>query len=63
MCDKFKEMGIENEAQVVHITGQPGYTTAIERAKGFEDRLPEVCPNVTQSTRSLATGTARSRKR
>ena len=47
MCDKFKDMGIENEAQVVHITGQPGYTTAIERAKGFEDRLPEVCPNVT----------------
>ncbi len=47
MCDKFKEMGIEGEAQVVHITGQPGYTTAIERAKGFEDRLPEVCPDVT----------------
>jgi ribose transport system substrate-binding protein len=48
MCDKFKSMGIENEAQVVHITGQPGYTTATERAKGFEDRLPEVCPQVTQ---------------
>ena len=48
MCDKFKEMGIENEAKVVHITGQPGYTTAIERAKGFNDRLPEVCPNVEQ---------------
>lgn len=48
MCDKFKAMGIENEAKVVHITGQPGYTTAIERAKGFDDRLPEVCPNVTQ---------------
>jgi ribose transport system substrate-binding protein len=48
MCDKFKDMGIENEAKVVHITGQPGYTTAIERAKGFDDRLPEVCPNVTQ---------------
>jgi ribose transport system substrate-binding protein len=47
MCDKFKDMGIEAEAQVVHITGQPGYTTAIERAKGFEDRLPEVCPDVT----------------
>ncbi|BBU56269.1 MULTISPECIES: sugar ABC transporter substrate-binding protein [Mameliella] len=47
MCDKFKEMGIEDEAQIVHITGQPGYTTAIERAKGFDDRLPEVCPNVT----------------
>ena len=47
MCDKFKEMGIENEARVVQISGQPGYTTAIERAKGFEDRLPEVCPNVT----------------
>mgnify|MGYP000677376164 FL=1 len=48
MCDKFKDMGIEDEAKVVHITGQPGYTTAIERAKGFEDRLPEVCPNVEQ---------------
>lgn len=46
MCDKFKDMGIENEAKVVHITGQPGYTTAIERAGGFEERLPEVCPNV-----------------
>jgi ribose transport system substrate-binding protein len=46
MCDKFKDMGIENSAKVVHITGQPGYTTAIERAGGFEDRLPEVCPNV-----------------
>lgn len=46
MCDKFKDMGIENEAKVVQISGQPGYTTAIERAAGFEDRLPEVCPNV-----------------
>jgi ribose transport system substrate-binding protein len=48
MCDRFKELGIENEAKVVHITGQPGYTTAIERAQGFNDRLPEVCPNVEQ---------------
>ncbi|MDN3722480.1 sugar ABC transporter substrate-binding protein [Roseibium salinum] len=47
MCDKFKEMGIENEARIVQISGQPGYTTAIERANGFEDRLPEVCPDVT----------------
>jgi ribose transport system substrate-binding protein len=47
MCDKFTEMGIQDEAQIVQISGQPGYTTAIERAKGFEDRLPEVCPNVT----------------
>jgi ribose transport system substrate-binding protein len=47
MCDKFKEMGIADEAQIVQISGQPGYTTAIERSKGFEDRLPEVCPNVT----------------
>ena len=47
MCDKFTEMGIQDEAQVVQISGQPGYTTAIERAQGFEDRLPEVCPNVT----------------
>jgi len=48
MCDKFTDMGIADEAKVVHITGQPGYTTAIERAKGFNDRLPEVCPNVEQ---------------
>ncbi|WP_371036781.1 MULTISPECIES: sugar ABC transporter substrate-binding protein [unclassified Rhodosalinus] len=47
MCDRFKEMGMEDEAEIVQISGQPGYTTAIERAKGFEDRLPEVCPNVT----------------
>ena len=47
MCDKFKEMGIEGEARVVQISGQPGYTTAIERASGFEERLPEVCPDVT----------------
>ena len=47
MCEKFTEMGIQDEAQILQISGQPGYTTAIERAKGFEDRLPEVCPNVT----------------
>lgn len=47
MCDKFKEMGTDKEAKVLQISGQPGYTTAIERAKGFEDRLPEVCPDVT----------------
>lgn len=47
MCDKFKAMGTDGEAQIVQISGQPGYTTAIERAKGFEDRLPEVCPDVT----------------
>ncbi len=47
MCEKFTADGIQDEARVVQISGQPGYTTAIERAKGFEDRLPEVCPNVT----------------
>lgn len=47
MCDRFKELGIEDEARVVEITGQPGYTTAIERSDGFQERLPEVCPNVT----------------
>jgi ribose transport system substrate-binding protein len=47
MCDKFKSMGIETEARVLQISGQPGYTTAIERQKGFDDRLPEVCPGVT----------------
>ncbi len=35
MCDKFKEMGIETTAQVVQISGQPGYTTAIERQQGL----------------------------
>jgi ribose transport system substrate-binding protein len=47
MCDKFTEMGIQDEARIVEITGQPGYTTAIERSDGFTQRLPEVCPNVT----------------
>ena len=47
MCERFTALGTENEARVLQISGQPGYTTAIERAKGFEDRLPEVCPNVT----------------
>ena len=46
MCDRFKELGIADEAQIVEITGQPGYTTAIERSDGFTERLPEVCPNV-----------------
>ena len=46
MCDRFKAKGIEDEAQIVEVTGQPGYTTAIERSEGFQQRLPEVCPNV-----------------
>ena len=41
MCDK-----LGGEGQIVQISGQPGYTTAIERQKGFEDRLTEVCPDV-----------------
>jgi ribose transport system substrate-binding protein len=47
MCERFTDLGIQDEAQILQITGQPGYTTAIERAQGFEERLPEVCPNVT----------------
>jgi len=47
MCERFTALGIEDEAQILQITGQPGYTTAIERAAGFGERLPEVCPNVT----------------
>ncbi len=47
MCERFTALGIQDEAQIVQISGQPGYTTAIERAQGFEERLPEVCPNVT----------------
>jgi ribose transport system substrate-binding protein len=42
MCDQLGGKG-----EIVQVTGQPGYTTAIERQKGFEDRLPEVCPDVT----------------
>ncbi|MGF1475303.1 MAG: sugar ABC transporter substrate-binding protein [Geminicoccaceae bacterium] len=45
MCDRLKAQGKEG-AQIVQISGQPGYTTAIERAQGFEERLPEVCPDV-----------------
>ena len=46
MCDRFKDLGIADEAQIVEVTGQPGYTTAIERSDGFTERLPEICPNV-----------------
>lgn len=41
MCD-----ALNGEGQIVQISGQPGYTTAIERQKGFEDRLAEACPGV-----------------
>ncbi|MBB99482.1 MAG: sugar transporter [Rhodobacteraceae bacterium] len=41
MCE-----ALDGKGKIVQISGQPGYTTAIERAKGFEDRLPEVCPDV-----------------
>ncbi len=46
MCDKLKDEGIETEARIVQISGQPGYTTAVERQQGFEDELPEICPDV-----------------
>jgi ribose transport system substrate-binding protein len=41
MCD-----ALGGEGRIVQISGQPGYTTAIERQKGFEDRLAEACPGV-----------------
>jgi len=41
MCEKLGGAG-----QIVQISGQPGYTTAIERQKGFEDRLADACPDV-----------------
>ncbi|WP_028022075.1 sugar ABC transporter substrate-binding protein [Enterovibrio calviensis] len=41
MCD-----ALGNKGQIVQISGQPGYTTAIERQKGFEDRLAVACPDV-----------------
>lgn len=42
MCD-----ALGGEGQIVEISGQPGYTTAIERSDGFQDHLAEVCPGVT----------------
>jgi ribose transport system substrate-binding protein len=42
MCD-----ALDGKGQVVQISGQPGYTTAIERQKGFEDELAKSCPGVT----------------
>jgi len=41
MCE-----ALDGEGQIVQITGQPGYTTAMERQQGFEDRLAEACPGV-----------------
>jgi ribose transport system substrate-binding protein len=49
MCEALAEEGqdpSEAEGQIVQISGQPGYTTAIERQQGFEDRLAEACPGV-----------------
>jgi ribose transport system substrate-binding protein len=41
MCD-----ALDGEGRIVQIAGQPGYTTAMERASGFEERLAEACPDV-----------------
>lgn len=41
MCE-----ALDGEGQIVQISGQPGYTTAIERQGGFEDRLADICPGV-----------------
>jgi ribose transport system substrate-binding protein len=41
MCE-----ALNNKGQIVQISGQPGYSTAIERQKGFEDRLAVACPDV-----------------
>lgn len=41
MCE-----ALDGEGRIVQVAGQPGYTTAMERAKGFEDRLAEACPDV-----------------
>ncbi|SPJ22704.1 sugar ABC transporter substrate-binding protein [Palleronia abyssalis] len=49
MCEALADDGqdpSEATGQIVQISGQPGYTTAIERQEGFEDRLAEACPGV-----------------
>ncbi len=43
MCE-----ALDGEGEIVQITGMPGYTTAIERQQGFDDRLAELCPDVVQ---------------
>ncbi len=47
MCDRLTERGLADDGMIVEIQGQPGYTTAIERSSGFQERFAEVCPNVT----------------
>lgn len=42
MCE-----ALDGAGRIVQISGQPGYTTAIERQQGFEARLAEACPDVT----------------
>lgn len=37
---------LNNKGDIVQIAGKPGYTTAIERQKGFEDQLAKDCPDV-----------------
>lgn len=41
MCE-----ALDGKGQIVQISGQPGYTTAIQRQQGFEERLAEACPGV-----------------
>ncbi|SFH29377.1 sugar ABC transporter substrate-binding protein [Modicisalibacter xianhensis] len=41
MCE-----ALNGEGQIVQIAGQPGYTTAMERSQGFEEKLAEACPGV-----------------
>lgn len=35
-----------DQGKVVQISGQPGYTTAIERQQGFEEELAKIAPNI-----------------
>jgi ribose transport system substrate-binding protein len=47
MCEALAGEGqdpAQAEGRIVQISGQPGYTTAVERQQGFEDRLAEACP-------------------
>lgn len=41
MCE-----ALNNEGEIVQITGQPGYQTAINRQAGFEQKLEKLCPDV-----------------
>lgn len=46
MVQGFESKGFGETGNVVVVTGQPGTPPAIERLRGFEDRLAEIAPDI-----------------